>query len=203
MNKIPESEALKMQVILKETTDKLNLVYSECGFIPPDSEVGNRDTCINEMKKKKSPRVEFIVEMHGKKVTLKVKKDVTPEKNYEEFLKELAKNKLYTTLTEECGKKVAEITGKPLPGVVSKKIEVVTQEAPALVSLNTSLKAVGAEAQKDAKDAAKKASEQSPSVALNVVGAAGNKAAEKLVQQNTAASTAKQNEATKAGTDKK
>jgi len=132
MNNIKESEALKMQVVIKETTDKLNKVYSECGFIPPDSEIGNRDTCIRELTKKDKPRKEFRVTLHGKDILLKVTETITtPEEAkpvYERFIKELAEQKLYLVLNEECGKMVAEITGKPVPGVANKKIADATKK---------------------------------------------------------------------------
>jgi len=200
MNAIKESEALKMQIIIKENAEKLNKIYSECGFIPPDSEIGNADTCKKEMKT--GQRKEFIVKLYGKNIVLKVDSNKSPDENYASFVGELKKNGLHMNLPEKCAEDVAKITGKPIQGVVSAKIaNVVGPVAQPLSSMTSQMGNIGKEAVSDQKQLTATAQEKSPSGALTVKGATGkdgngnsNKAAEKIVQTTGPAAVEKQNE---------
>jgi hypothetical protein len=211
MNQIKESDALKMQVVLKENVDKLNAVYAKCLFIPPDSEIGNQDTCIREMKKKRNPRRKFIVELYERKVVLVVNRRLTPEQNYAHFVKQLQRKGFTLRLSEKCAKKVAQLTGKPVPGVASKKISEVTKYVVTepVKPLDSELKEITKDAVSEAKKDVEQAAEKSPSGALTVPGAAGkdgqgnaNTAAEKVVQDKGPEAIAQQNEASKNGQTK-
>lgn len=207
MNGIAESEVLKQLVIVKETTNELAAIYAECGFIPPDSEIGNRDTSIKEIKDKK--RTEFKIEFHGKKITLKVKEAESPEDNYKRFVKELQALGLTFTLNEGCAKKVAAVTGPPVKGIASNSIAAVTKEvAKPLESLTKTENKVTNEATQQAKQDAKEVEKKSPSGALNVENAAGNKLAGgnpagDAAAKQTEAGIAKQNEISKTDTNPK